>query len=186
MDHRGALIIVDVQNDFCPGGSLAVTRGNEVVPVINAWIEKASEAGAAIFLSRDWHPKNHISFADRGGPWPPHCVQNTPGALFHPGLRIPEGAVVISKASTEDEDSYSAFGGTDLATQLRDRQVSRIWVAGLALDYCVKETVMDALREGFEVRLIEAGTRPVEVAAGDGQRALELMIAAGAQIEAAT
>lgn len=184
MDPQDALLIVDVQNDFCPGGALAVPHGDEVVPVINHWIRVASLAGATVVLSRDWHPQNHVSFADRGGPWPPHCIQNTPGAAFHRGLQIPEHAIVISKASSEDEDSYSAFGGTGLAAQLRERHVSRVWVTGLALDYCVKETILDALKEGFDVRLIEAGTRPVDVVPGDGQRALELLQAAGARVEA--
>src|SRR5262245_15732315 len=132
-----ALLVVDVQNDFCPGGSLAVSKGDEVVPVLNRWIEDAGAAGVPIFASRDWHPPNHISFKARGGPWPPHCIQNTFGAAFHPDLRLPPGAELISKADSPDVDSYSAFGGTDLAERLHEAGVKRVWIGGLTQDYCV-------------------------------------------------
>ena len=182
--ERGyALVIVDVQNDFCPGGSLAVPDGHEVVPVLNLWIESAVDAGIPIFASRDWHPANHISFQQRGGPWPPHCVQGTRGAEFHPDLRLPASANIISKAATADEDSYSAFGGTDLAQKLNAEGVRRIWVGGLALDYCVQATVLDGLNEAFTVHLILGATRAVTVQPGDGQRAVDRMREAGAVIE---
>src|ERR1051326_4933654 len=145
-----ALLVVDVQNDFCPGGALAVAEGDKVVPALNRWIEKASASGVPIFASRDWHPPGHISFQQRGGPSPPHCVQGTAGAAFHPDLKLPPDAQIISKADHPDQDSYSAFGGTDLAEQLRRAGVRRVWIGGLTQDYCVRYSALDALREGFE------------------------------------
>jgi nicotinamidase/pyrazinamidase len=180
MERGDALLIVDVQNDFCPGGALAVKDGDQVVPVLNEWIEDAQRQGIVVYATRDWHPAGHISFKERGGPWPPHCVQGTPGAAFHPGLKLPPGAQVISKATRLDEDAYSAFGGTDLADRLRKAKVHRIWIGGLTQDYCVRETSFDALREGFEVHVIVEGTRAVNVDPRDGQRALDDIRQAGA------
>jgi nicotinamidase/pyrazinamidase len=178
-----ALLIVDVQNDFCPGGALAVPGGDEVVSVTNRWIECAREAGAIIVVSRDWHPPKHVSFRERGGRWPPHCVQNTAGAEFHPNLELPDAAVIVSKGQDPDKDSYSAFDGTGLADDLRSKGVQRLWVTGLAQDVCVRASVLDACRAGFEVHVIRGGTRPVEQQPGDGQKALEEMRQAGAIIE---
>jgi nicotinamidase/pyrazinamidase len=177
-----ALLIVDPQKDFCPGGSLAVPGGDEIVPVLNEWIEAAREAGCPIYVSRDWHPRRHASFRERGGPWPPHCVQDTPGAEFHPGLAIPSGAVVVSKGTDPDRDAYSAFDGTGLAARLREAGVRRLWVGGLATDYCVRASVLDALREGFEVSVVRDAVRAVDVRPGDGEQALREMQAAGAQV----
>jgi nicotinamidase/pyrazinamidase len=174
-----ALLIVDVQNDFCPGGALAVTEGDKVVPIINEWIRMAEAGGAAVFASRDWHPADHISFRHRGGPWPPHCIQGTPGAEFHPDLNLPPNVQVISKADTPDRDSYSAFGGTDLSARLHAAGIQRLWIAGLAQDYCVRATALDGLREGFEVHLIVDATRAVNVEPEDGRRALEEVQRAG-------
>src|SRR5438067_13422303 len=109
MQSGDALLIVDVQNDFCPGGALAVKEGDQVVPVLNDWIEQAQRDGVSTYASRDWHPENHISFQSRGGPWPPHCIQWTSGAAFHPDLKLPENVQIISKAEDADVDSYSAF-----------------------------------------------------------------------------
>jgi nicotinamidase/pyrazinamidase len=178
-----ALLIVDVQNDFCPGGALAVREGDKVVPPLNEWISEAIRRGVPVFASRDWHPAGHISFKQRGGPWPPHCVQNTPGAAFHPDLNLPPNAQVISKATSPDQDSYSAFGGTDLAQRLRSAHVKRVWIGGLARDYCVRATALDAIREGFEVHLIVDATRAVDVNPDDGQRALEEIQRAGGILE---
>jgi nicotinamidase/pyrazinamidase len=183
MEKGDALLIVDVQNDFCPGGALAVRRGDEVVPVLNKWIQRASSRGVPVFASRDWHPLQHISFQERGGPWPPHCVQGTPGAAFHPELKLPREAQIISKAEGPDEDSYSAFSGTDLAERLRKAGVRRVWIGGLTQDYCVRETSLDALREGFEVHVIVEGTRAVNVDPKDGRRALDDVRQAGAILE---
>jgi nicotinamidase/pyrazinamidase len=178
-----ALLIIDVQNDFCAGGSLAVPDGDGVVPVINRWIAAARRAGIPIVVSRDWHPADHTSFLERGGLWPPHCVQGTRGAEFHPALDLPSDSPIVSKGDTPDRDNYSDFRETDLAERLRRGEVRRLWVAGLALDYCVRATVLDAIREGFEVHLILAATRAVDVRPGDGDRALAEIRAAGAIVE---
>jgi len=158
---KGCLIVVDLQVDFCPGGALPVPRGDEVVPVINDLVDLFERRGLPVVLSRDWHPEDHVSFKDRGGPWPPHCVAGTPGAKFHPGLKVPESAVIVSKATARDSESYSAFGGTGLEETLRSMGVKRLFVAGLALDFCVKATALDGARLGFEVFLVEDATRPV-------------------------
>jgi nicotinamidase/pyrazinamidase len=174
-----ALLIVDVQNDFCPGGALAVSEGDQVVPVLNEWIEKARARGVPVFASRDWHPPNHVSFKQRGGPWPSHCVQGTLGAGFHADLKLPADVRIVSKGEMPDRDSYSAFGGTDLAQSLRRAGVKRLWIGGLALDYCVRATALDAIKEGFEVHVVVEATRAVNVAPGDGSRSLEEVKSAG-------
>jgi nicotinamidase/pyrazinamidase len=178
-----ALLVVDVQNDFCPGGALAVRHGDQVVPILNKWIAEARAAGIPVFASRDWHPRNHSSFKERGGPWPPHCIQNTAGAEFHPDLKLPPEVQIISKADTPDVDSYSAFGGTDLAKRLHQAGIKRVWIGGLTQDYCVRESSLDALREGFEVHVILNATRPVNVNPDDGRRAIADVKAAGGIIE---
>jgi len=178
-----ALLIVDVQNDFCPGGALAVPEGDAIIPVLNRWIAEADARRVPVFASRDWHPENHISFKQRGGPWPPHCVQGTPGAAFHPDLRLPRNVEIVSKAENPDEDSYSAFGGTDLTERLRRAGVKNIWMGGLAEDYCVRATALDAINEGFKVHLISGATRAVNIHPSDGERALEEVRRAGGLIE---
>ena len=180
-----ALLIVDVQRDFCPGGALAVPDGDAVVPVLNQWIDAARIAGAAVFASREWHPPNHVSFQEQGGPWPSHCVAETPGVAFHPDLALPESATVIDKGTDSGHEAYSAFEGTELAEQLRAAGIERLWVGGLALDYCVRASVLDARRiAGLPVHLILSATRAVEVQPGDGSRALDDMRSAGAVTEA--
>ena len=179
-----ALLVVDVQNDFCPGGALAVPDGDAVINVLNDWIQAAVAASVPIYASRDWHPEDHVSFAERGGPWPRHCVQDTDGAAFHADLNLPAGTVILTKADRPDQDAYSAFEGTGFAERLRADRVHRLWVGGLALDYCVRASVLDALAgDGLEAHLILAATRPVDVQAGDGARAIAEMEAAGAHIE---
>lgn len=177
-----AVLIVDVQNDFCPGGSLAIDRGDEVVPVLNRYIKAAQVAGVPVFASRDWHPEQHCSFAEQGGPWPEHCVQDSEGAAFHPDLALPETVEVISKGQSRDQDQYSALDGTGLTERLRELGIDRLWVGGLAQDVCVHATVIDALAAGFEVKLIRDGTRPVDAEPGDGDRALEEMRQKGAEL----
>jgi nicotinamidase/pyrazinamidase len=179
--NKRALIVVDVQNDFCPGGSLAVAHGDEVVAPLNQLMTEFLENGEPVFKSRDWHTPQTKHFAAYGGTWPVHCVQHTRGAEFHPALLEDKHIRVISKG-LGDEDSYSAFDGTDLALQLRRLGVEEVWVGGLATDYCVKQTVLDALKEGFRVKALENAMRPVEVYPGDGARALAEMKAAGAEV----
>lgn len=176
-----ALLVVDVQNDFMPGGALPVPEGDEVVPVLNRWIEAALQKGLPVFASRDWHPADHVSFAEQGGPWPPHCVQHTEGAAFHTDLYLPGDVIVVSKARTSDTDAYSAFDGTDLVEYLRSAGVRRLWVGGLALDYCVHASVMDALDLGLEVMLIPEASRAI--ADDTAARARAEMRVAGALLE---
>ena len=174
-----ALLVVDVQNDFCPDGSLPIPAGDDVVDVLNEWLDDAVASGVTVVASRDWHPQGHVSFAERGGPWPPHCIRETPGASFHPDLHVPAHAIVVSKGAELDRDAYSAFDGTGLAEQLRTSGVKRVWVGGLAEDVCVHATVLDALRESFEVMLIEGGSKPVTEEGG--KKAVAEMLAAGAR-----
>ena len=173
-----ALIIVDVQNDFCPGGALPVPRGDEVVPVINRLLERHWLSVA----TKDWHPADHCSFESRGGPWPPHCVQGTAGAELHPKLDATKIRLVITKGSHPDRDAYSGFQGTELAKILRGKGVNRVVVCGIATDYCVRATAHDALQEGFEVLVLEDAIRGVEVQPGDSQRALDELRQAGAAV----
>ena len=180
--NKRALIVVDVQNDFCPGGALAVAQGDEVVAPLNKLIEEFLERGEPVFKSRDWHPEKTRHFAAYGGTWPVHCVQNTKGAEFHPDLIDDMHIRVISKG-LGDEDSYSAFDGTDLALQLRRLGIEEVWVGGLATDYCVKNTVLDALKEGFRVKALKNAMRAVELKPGDGERAIAEMQNAGAEIQ---
>ncbi len=176
-----ALIVVDVQKDFCPGGALAVERGDEVVAPLNRLIGEFLERGEPVYKSRDWHPARTKHFADYGGTWPVHCVAGTPGAEFHEDLLDDPRVRVVSKG-LGDEDSYSAFDGTTLAEALRREGVREVWVGGLATDYCVKNTVLDALREGFRVRALSDAMRAVNLKPDDGRRAIEEMRAAGASV----
>jgi nicotinamidase/pyrazinamidase len=178
---KQALIVVDVQNDFCPGGTLAVAHGDEVVEPLNQQIDEFLERGAPVYKSRDWHPPTTKHFKAYGGTWPMHCVQNTRGAEFHPALRDDPRITVVSKG-LGDTDCYSAFDETDLAAQLEEQGVKEVVVGGLATDYCVKNTVLDALKQGFKVKLLENATRAVDLQPGDGDRAIEEMRAAGAEI----
>ena len=185
MQEKAALVIVDVQNDFCPGGSLAVADGDKAVAVLNRHIEKFDRAGLPIFATRDWHPARTRHFNTDGGPWPPHCVQGTEGGKFHPALALPNSAVVVSKGMSFEADSYSGFEATDaagagLAERLRGLGVERIFVGGLATDYCVKFTVLDGLKEGFKVTLLEDAIRGVNLRPGDSAQAIEEMMRAGA------
>ncbi len=168
-----ALILVDVQNDFCPGGALPVPEGDRVVPVLNNLLRRA---GLLAVATRDWHPPDHCSFKTEGGPWPVHCVAGTPGADFHPALeksRIEH--VITNKATTRDQEAYSGFQGTDLAAFLRSRRIRRLFIGGLATDYCVKATALDARKENFEAFLLTDAIRAVNVQPGDGDRAIAEM-----------
>jgi nicotinamidase/pyrazinamidase len=187
MPSKDALIVVDVQNDFCPGGTLAVKDGDQVVPVLNRYIDQFTKAGLPIFATRDWHPEKTSHFITGGGPWPPHCIQGSQGAQFHPDLKLPPDTVVVSAGMGSDEDGYSGFLGRDeskakLADLLRQRGVERIFVGGLATDYCVKHTVLDGLKEGFKVVLLANSVRGVNLKPGDSERAIEEMLRAGAEV----
>src|SRR6266403_4113448 len=181
-EKKQALIVVDVQNDFCPGGSLAVAHGDEVVAPLNKLIEEFLDRGELVFKTRDWHPAQAKHFAIYGGVWPVHCVQNTPGAEFHAELSDDPRITVISKGIDENADGYSGFDGTNLAQTLRDQKVAEVWVGGLATDYCVKHTVLDALRQGFEVKALADAMRAVNVKPDDGALAIAEMRTAGAEI----
>lgn len=165
-----ALLIVDVQKDFCAGGALEVPDGDAVVGVLNGWIAAARDAEVPIVASRDWHPVQHCSFAPQGGPWPPHCVQDSKGAEFHDDLELPRDAIRISKGTAFDKDAYSAFDDTALDHFLKRHGVKRLWVGGLAEDVCVRQTVLDACKLGYDVRLDLAATRAVDPAAREKVR----------------
>ena len=180
-DKKRALLVVDVQNDFCPGGTLAVADGDQVVSPLNKLIEEFLERGEPVFKSRDWHPTQTKHFQAYGGAWPVHCVQNTKGAEFHPDLIDDKDIRIVSKG-LGDTDCYSAFDETDLELQLHRLGVEEVWVGGLATDYCVKSTVLDALEKGFRVKALENAMRAVDVKPGDGDRAIAEMRAAGAEM----
>jgi nicotinamidase/pyrazinamidase len=180
-EKKRALIVVDVQNDFCPGGSLAVAHGDDVVEPLNKLIDQFLASGEPVYETRDWHPANTKHFADYGGTWPVHCVQGTPGAEFHPRLNQDPRIRVVSKG-LGDTDCYSAFDETDLSDELHRLGVTEVWVGGLATDYCVKNTVLDARKEGFEVKAIENAMKAVELNPGDGASAIEEMRRSGADI----
>lgn len=174
------LLIIDVQNDFCPGGALPISQGDEVVPVLNRWIDAAGQKRIPVCFSRDWHPRQHLSFAESGGPWPPHCLQDSEGARFHSQLDVPHDAVIVTKGTRFDQDQLSAFDQTGLAVWLQRQGAKRLFVGGLALDVCVLATVLDGLEAGFEITLLENAARPVS---GEGGiRAIEEMRRAGAVI----
>ncbi len=186
MNKRDALLIVDVQNDFCPGGALAVPDGDEVIPVINEYIRQFADLGAPVFASRDWHPRESKHFMAWGGPWPPHCIQNTPGAAFHPELVLPEDVIIITKGSDPTDDGYSAFEGDDphglaLEASLREHGVERVFVAGLATDYCVRASVLDALENELDVVVLRDAIKGIDVNEGDIDDAMREMKEAGAR-----
>jgi nicotinamidase/pyrazinamidase len=185
MQGKDALLIIDMQNDFCPGGALAVTEGDRIIPILNQYIEKFRAAKLPILATRDWHPERTKHFKAFGGLWPPHCIQGTKGAEFHPALAVPEEAVIISAGMGDDEEGYSGFDGIDaegvkLIEVLRHLAVERLFVGGLATDYCVRHTILDALNEGFQVVLIEDAVRGVNLKPDDAARAVQEMIQAGA------
>ncbi len=188
---QDALIIVDVQNDFCPGGALAVGEGDQVVAILNRLINQFDLAGAPVIATRDWHPERTIHFNTYGGVWPPHCIQGSRGAEFHCELALGPSSLIVSKGAVENADSYSAFDGVDgrglgLADMLRQRGVTRLLIGGLATDYCVKQTALDGLRHGFNVVVLEDAVRGVNLKADDSRRALDEMKRAGAKVSKST
>ena len=171
--------------NFCPGGALAVAEGDRVVAPLNRYLERFADAGLPIFATRDWHPEKTIHFKAYGGLWPAHCIQGSKGAEFRADLALPEDAVIVSAGTASDEEGYSGFDGVDssgvgLMELLRRPNVTRIYVGGLATDYCVKQTVLDGLKRGFSVTLLEDAVRGVELTPGDSQRAIQEMLQAGA------
>lgn len=177
-----ALLVVDVQRDFCPGGSLAVKDGDKVVGCLNTIIRAFHSARLPIYYSRDWHPSDHCSFRSRGGKWPVHCVKGSNGARFHPDLLLVTEGTVISKATKPDEEAYSAFQGTRLASKMKVAKVEGLVVGGLATDYCVKNSVLDALGEGFATLVVTDCIRGVNLSEGDDEAALRIMAARGADL----
>jgi nicotinamidase/pyrazinamidase len=181
------LIITDMQNGFMPGGSLPVAGGDSIIGPLNAAIDIFAGAGLPVIFTRDWHPPGHCSFRDGGGPWPAHCVEGTDDAAFSPGLRMPPGSLVISKAVEPDREQYSAWLGRDesgrtMAENLRALKAERVFIGGVATEYCVYNTVLDILKDGYCVFVLEDGVKPVEVKPGDGGTALKNMEERGARL----
>jgi nicotinamidase/pyrazinamidase len=172
-----ALVVVDVQRDFCEGGALAVPGGDDVVPVLNGWLRETSMLKVA---TRDWHPSDHESFEEQGGPWPPHCVRGTEGAKFHPQLASDQIDEVFSLGTEPEDEGYSGFEAGEMAERLREQGIKRLWVGGLATDYCVAETVVEGCEEGFEVQVIEDAIRGIGAEPGDVREAKDRMRDAGA------
>lgn len=186
---HSALLVVDMQRDFMPGGALPVPEGDTVIPKVNAYIGQFRMAGAPVFASRDWHPPETVHFQAQGGPWPPHCVQGTLGAAFHPDLTLPEAVVIVSKGMDPNEDAYSAFQARSLAEDrmlgeyLRARGVEHLYILGLALDYCVKWSALDAAREGLRATVLIDATRAVNVRPHDAEETIEALVRAGISLE---
>jgi nicotinamidase/pyrazinamidase len=178
VDVSRALLIIDFQNDFTPGGALAVEGGDEIAEPI----KRLAGEFEVIVATRDWHPPDHYSFQEQGGPWPVHCVRDTPGAEFHPAMSGIELDAIADVGQGRDDQGYSGFEKSDLAEILRSRGVDEVFVCGLATDYCVRASAIDACQEGFDVTVVEDAIRPVEVEPGDGERALDDMRAAGARV----
>ncbi len=177
-----ALLVVDPQIDFFPGGALPVADGAAILPIVNRAMQVFSNAGLPIFVTRDWHPADHCSFTAQGGPWPEHCVKGTAGAELHPDLELPPIFSVVQKATTSEREAYSDFEGTGLDEVLRTQGVERVVVCGLALEYCVRAACLDAVKAGLDAVLLVDGTRPVEVQPGDGDRTLDELRAGGVEI----
>ena len=182
---HAALLVVDIQNDFCAGGALAVANADRVVRAMNAYIHDAVARGLPVYASRDWHPAESTHFKPQGGPWPVHCVQQSPGARFHPDLQLPSAAIVVDKGDERTSSGYSAFDGhtttgKGFGSDLQDRGINHLFVGGLATDYCVKHSVLDALSAGLRVTLLEDAVAGVDQA--DAVAAIAEMQARGAQV----
>jgi nicotinamidase/pyrazinamidase len=185
--NRSALLVIDVQNDFCPGGSLAVPDGDRVLPALNRHLARAIDAGETVYASRDWHPAVTRHFQDYGGEWPQHCVQGTAGAAFHPALQLPDSVVVVTKGEDPDQPGYSAFEGRTpdgraFLDDLRARGIDHLSIGGLATDYCVRHSVLDARRLGFAVTVLADAVAGVDVRPGDSAKAIAEMREAGARV----
>lgn len=177
-----ALLLVDIQRDFLPGGALAVPHGERVIAPAQRLAARFAAQGLPVFASRDWHPRDHCSFQAQGGPWPPHGVAGSDGAAFAEGLQLPPGTVTVSKGRRAEREAYSAFEDTGLADSLRAAGVRRLFVCGLATDYCVLQSVLDARAQGFDVVVLRDAIAAVDLHAGDGERAIERMRSHGAAL----
>jgi nicotinamidase/pyrazinamidase len=177
-----AFLVIDVQRDFLPGGSLAIPDADAIIAPLNEYIAAFDRRDLPIILTRDWHPQNHCSFHSAGGPWPAHCVQGTDGACWPERLAIVPSARIVSKATHPQKDAYSAFAGTSLPALLRTLHIHRLFVAGLATDYCVRETVLDARAHGFDVVLLSDAMRAVNARPTDEAKAMADMQEAGAML----
>jgi nicotinamidase/pyrazinamidase len=189
-DRSPALLIVDLQNDFCPGGALAVADGDRVIPVLNRLAARASALGMPVYASRDWHPPDSRHFAVNGGRWPVHCVAGTEGARLHPDLQLPPGALIVTKGTGTEDEGYSVFEGSiagrgGLLADLRARGIGELVIGGLATDYCVKVAALEAKRHGLGATVVSDAIGAVDVSPGDGARALDEMKAAGVDIRTA-
>lgn len=187
MNDRNALIIVDLQNDFLPGGALAVPNGQKIIPVLNEYISLFKNRHLPIIATRDWHPRITKHFKQYGGLWPPHCIQNTWGAQFHPDLHLSSDTIIISAGTTEDQEGYSGFEGADhsgkpLINVLEDMQISHLFIGGLATDYCVKATVIQAVKFGFKVNLLTDAIMGINIQPSDSQKAIDEMVSMGADL----
>ncbi|MCM2358904.1 MAG: bifunctional nicotinamidase/pyrazinamidase [Geobacteraceae bacterium] len=187
MAEGAAFLIVDVQVDFCPGGSLAVPGGDTIIPVINRYIELFRKKGIPVFASRDWHPVVTSHFVQYGGLWPPHCVQGSEGARFHPLLRLPADVTVVSKGMDPDKDDYSAFHavteqGEPLPEKLRELGIARLYLCGLATDYCVRASALEGVKQGLAVTVLKDAVKGVNLKPGDSSRALKEIVKAGGEL----
>ena len=179
-----ALVVVDVQRDFCDGGVLPAKDTPSLISPLNIVIASCIRSGALCVFTRDWHPSDHGSFQSQDGPWPPHCIQGTPGAEFATGLQFPDSGLVIDieKDSNTHNMGYSAFENTNLAVELRNRHIQEIAACGIATEYCVKATVLDALRSGFLVSVLTDLVRPIDITPNDSSKALTEMVASGVML----
>ena len=175
-----ALIIVDAQNDFLSGGSLPVPNGEEIILFLNYYLDLFKKAQGKVFATRDWHSINHLSFKEQGGIWPSHCICGTKGAEFSPKLKLPKNAIIISKATDPSKESYSGFDGTKLCKKLKKNKVINVFIGGLATDYCVKNTVIDAIKLGFKTFFLIDASKGIELTPGNVKRSIEMMQNKGA------
>jgi nicotinamidase/pyrazinamidase len=187
MDQYSALVIVDIQNDFLPGGALAVPGGDKIIPVLNEYISVFKDHHSPIIATRDWHPQITKHFKQYGGLWPPHCIQNTWGARFHPDLHLPSDTIIISAGIGEDQEGYSGFEGVDhtgkpFLNVLKEKQISHLYIGGIATEYCVKSTVLQAIKFGFKVNLLTDAIIGINLQPSDSQKAIDEMVNHGANL----
>lgn len=181
LNKNDALLLVDIQNDFLPGGSLAIPAADRILPIVNQYLRIFSKHNRLVIATRDWHPENHCSFEQFGGIWPPHCVAGSYGAAFPSTLELPPNLQIVSKASAQNQDAYSGFEDSNLKNNLLEKNIKRLFVCGLATDYCVLNTVVDGIKNGFETVVLVDAIRPVNLHPGDGTKAQQSMLSHGAK-----